>query len=180
MTRDEFEHVVRAAARIVQDELVVIGSQAIHGSVVSPPAAMVVSRELDLYPRSAPERADEIDGAIGDGSMFDSTFGYYAQGVGPETAKAPAGWEGRLERVGLPARGQWPATVAWCMAVHDLVLAKLAAGRPHDVLFAREAIVHGLVEREQLLLGLELMPATHLELTSVRLHGLLGQIDTGR
>ncbi len=29
------------------------------------------------------------------------TFGYYAHGVGPETAKAPAGWEQRLVRVAV-------------------------------------------------------------------------------
>jgi hypothetical protein len=31
-------------------------------------------------------------GALGDGSPFHAAFGYYAHGVGPETAKAPAGW----------------------------------------------------------------------------------------
>ena len=30
--------------------------------------------------------ADKIDGAIGEGSQFHQTYGYYAQGVGPETA----------------------------------------------------------------------------------------------
>jgi hypothetical protein len=73
MTRDEFEHVIRAAATIVNDEIVVIGSQSIHGEVASPPASLLISREADVYPRSAPERAVEIDGAIGDGSLFDST-----------------------------------------------------------------------------------------------------------
>ena len=73
MTREEFEHVIRAAAAIVEDEIVVIGSQAVHGQFHSPPETLLVSRELDVYPRSAPQRAEEIDGAIGDGSLFDST-----------------------------------------------------------------------------------------------------------
>src|SRR5437763_1568132 len=60
----------------------------------------------------AGERAAEIDGAIGDGSPFDSTFGYYAHGVGPETATAPAGWQERLVRVEVPARGRQPTAVA--------------------------------------------------------------------
>ncbi|MBA2462581.1 MAG: hypothetical protein H0V45_12575 [Actinobacteria bacterium] len=48
MNREEFEHVVRAAAAIVRDEIVVIGSQAIHGQFPSPPEALLVSRELDV------------------------------------------------------------------------------------------------------------------------------------
>lgn len=168
---------VRAAAAIVDDEVVVIGSQALHGQVSSPPATLLVSRELDVYPRSAPERAEEIDGAIGDGSHFDSSFGYYAHGVGPETPIAPVGWDARLVRVDLPPLGQQPAVVAWCMELHDLVLAKLAAGRPHDVEFAAEAIRGELVDRGRLERGLELMPASKRGFTAQRLNGVVDRLD---
>ena len=177
MRRSEFIHVVRAAAKIVDDEIVVIGSQAVHGQFDPVPEALLVSRELDVYPRTAPERAAEIDGAIGDGSLFDRTYGYYAHGVGPETASAPAGWEGRLVRVELPARGIWSSAVAWCLEIHDLLLAKLAAGRGHDTDFAAEAVRHGLADRGRLGLGLELMPARDREATAERLHGLLERLD---
>lgn len=177
MTREEFEHVIRAVAAIVEDEIVVIGSQAVHGQFPSPPEALLVSRELDVYPRSAPKRAHEIDAAIGDGSRFDSSFGYYAHGVGPETPTAPAGWQGRLVRVALPPRGRQPAAIAWCMEIHDVLLAKLAAGRPHDLEFAAEAIRSGLVDREQLALGLELMPERNREFTSERLNGLFELLE---
>ena len=43
---------------------------------------------------------DRIEALIGEMSLFHDTFGYHAQGVGPETAKLPAGWEGRAR----PAR----------------------------------------------------------------------------
>jgi hypothetical protein len=44
--RDEFEHVIGAAANVVGlDELVVIGSQAILGTYSDPPAALLVSME---------------------------------------------------------------------------------------------------------------------------------------
>ena len=176
MTREEFEHVLRAAAAVVDDEIVVIGSQAIHGQVPSPPEALLVSRELDVYPLSAPERADEIDGALGDGSLFDSTFGYYAHGVGPELPAAPAGWQGRLVRVDLPQRGRRPPVVAWCMEIHDLVLAKLAAGRPHDLEFVAEAVRANLVDDDQLSLGLELMSARNREITAKRLNGVRARL----
>ena len=133
MTHDEFEHVVSAAAHITNDEIVVIGSQAIHGQFASPPASLLVSREVDVYPRYAPERAIEIDGALGDGSQFDRTYGYYAHGVGPETPIGPAGWQDRLVRIELTPRGARPSAVAWCLEMHDLFPSKLAAGRPHDL-----------------------------------------------
>jgi hypothetical protein len=177
VTRDEFEHVVRAAAAIVEDEIVVIGSQAVHGQFRSPPETLLVSRELDVYPRSAPQRAEEIDAAIGDGSLFDSTYGYYAHGVGPDTPTAPAGWHERLVRVELPPRGTQPTAIAWCMEIHDLLLAKLAAGRPHDLEFTQEAIRAELVDQEQLTLGLDLLPERHRETTADRLNGVLARLE---
>ena len=170
MRRQEFEHVVKAAADIVQDEIVVIGSQAVLGQFPEAPASLLRSLEVDVYPRSNPERADEIDGAIGEGSRFYETYGYYAHGVGPETAKAPAGWEERLVRLELPAiRPREGRVVVWCLEVHDLVLAKLAAGREHDFEFAVDALREGLVEEGQLRLGLDLMPESHRDQARARL-----------
>jgi hypothetical protein len=105
MRRADLEHVVAAAAQIVgEDEFVVVGSQAILGSYPDAPASLLRSQEADVYPRNSPEKAIRIDGAIGDGSYFHQTHGYYAHAVGPETAKAPAGWEERLVPVQVPPR----------------------------------------------------------------------------
>lgn len=176
MRRDQFEHVIRAAAEIVEDEIVVVGSQAVLAQHPAAPEALLTSLEVDLFPRNHPERAEEIDGAIGDGSPFHETWGYYAHGVGPETAIAPAGWENRLIEVELPPLGRRRETVtAWCLEVHDLVLAKLAAGRPHDLSFALEAVRAGLVDPDQLRLGLALMPETHRQATRERLEGIVAR-----
>jgi hypothetical protein len=175
--REDFEHVIRVSADIVKDEVVVIGSQAVHGQFTDVPEALLVSREVDVYPKNEPERANAIDARIGDGSAFDRQYGYYAHGVGPETAVAPAGWEGRLVRVDLPRQGVLPAATAWCIEIHDLVLAKLAAGRSHDMDFSSEAIRCGLVDREQLRLGLDLMPELHRAVTRERVEGLFARID---
>lgn len=86
--------------------------------------------EADLYPRDDPDRTNGIDGAIGDGSQFHVADGYYAHGVGPEAPHAPAGWEGRMLGLSIPPITQNGAPVtAWFLEVHDLALAKLAAGR---------------------------------------------------
>lgn len=177
MRREDFEHVIRVSADIAKDEIVVIGSQAVHGQFQEVPEALLVSREVDVYPKNAPEKAAAIDARIGDGSAFDNAYGYYAHGVGPETPVAPAGWEGRLVRIELPRQGVLAAATAWCMEIHDLVLAKLAAGRSHDLDFSLEAIRADLVDREQLRLGLDLMPQAHREVTRERLEGLFARID---
>lgn len=99
MRRRDLEHVIRAAADIADDdEIVVIGSQALLGQYPDAPAELCVSTEADVYPRNRPERADLIDGSIGEGSPFHSTYGYYAQGVGVETATLPADWQGGSQR----------------------------------------------------------------------------------
>ena len=159
MRREHFEHLIRAAAEIVDDELIVIGSQAVLGQFPRAPDALLRSMELDVYPRRNSERAIEIDGALGDGSQFHATYDYYAHAVAPETATLPAGWQDRLVRVEVPATLPKQSTVvAWCLDVRDLVLAKLAAGRTHDLEFTRDAIREGLVDARQLDVGVELLP----------------------
>lgn len=145
MNRRDFEHVVRAAGVIADDdELIVIGSQAIHGQFSTPPRGLTISAELDVYPRNHPDRADDIDGAIGELSMFHESFGYYAQGVGPQTAVLPSGWQDRLVRYSSPGtRG----VTALCLEVHDLAIAKLVAGRPKDMVFCTELARHKMIAR---------------------------------
>lgn len=144
MTRAQLEHVLRAAAEIAQDdELVVIGSQAILGQFPDAPASLRTSVEVDLYPRHHPERADLVDGTLGELSPFHETYGYYAQGVGPETAVLPDGWSDRL----VPVRSENTRGVTGlCLEVHDLAVAKAVAGREKDRAFLREVARHGLAE----------------------------------
>lgn len=152
MRFEQFAHVVGAAANVVgEDEIVVVGSQAVLGTHRDAPGPLLRSMEADVYPRKSPEKAEAIDGALGDGSQFHRTFGYYAHGVGPETAKAPRGWEERLVRVAI---GRRPSSrhrpVALCLAMTDLMLAKCVAGREQDWDFVREALHAGLVDLRHL------------------------------
>ena len=63
MTREQLEHIVRAAAHIVDDdELIVVGSQAVLGQFPRAPEALLASNEADVYPKNKPELADLIDG----------------------------------------------------------------------------------------------------------------------
>src|SRR4051794_29038036 len=181
MRRDEFEHVIAAAAEVSGErEIVVIGSQAILGCFPNPPERMLFSAEADLYPLNDPIRAEEIDGSLGDGSYFHSTFGYYAHGVGPETAVAPAGWEDRLVRVEIPLRvGQEEGAVALCLEPHDLVLAKCVAGRNRDWEFARDAIAADLVQVDELLSRIPEVPCPPADRDHLlkMLRGLVAQLE---
>jgi hypothetical protein len=146
VNRQQLEHVIRAAAMIAaDDEIVVIGSQSILGCHPEAPPELCVSADVDLYPRHHPERADLVEGSIGELSPFHETFGYYAQAVGPATAVLPEGWEGRL----VPVRT--PAGTGLCLEPHDLAISKYVAGRQKDHEYLRAAIRHGLLTRAILL-----------------------------
>lgn len=164
----------------MDDDVVVVGSQAILGGLPDAPDELLWSQEADVFPRSHPERAEAIDGALGDGSHFHAAFGYYAHGVGPETAKAPAGWQERLVPVHVP-RGPRDETLVtgWCMEPHDVVLAKCAAGRERDWEFAREAIRHGVVDAGELLRRIEDLPLPDVQRRHIAkpLRGLIAELS---
>ena len=149
MTREQLEHLIRAAAVIADDnEIIVIGSQAILGQFPNAPAPMRVSVEADLFPKNHPERADILEGSIGELSPFHETFGYYAQGVGEETARLPQGWKDRLVVIqNESTRG----ARGLCLEIHDLLVSKTIAGREKDLAFLRVAAEHRMADLETLL-----------------------------
>jgi hypothetical protein len=145
MRRSELEHVIRASGDIAQDdEIVVIGSQSILGQFPDAPVRLLVSMEMDVYPKNKPELADKIDGAIGEGSSFHEQNGYYAQGVGPETAVLPDGWQERLIVVNNENTN---GVSGLCLEVHDLAISKLVAARPKDFEFIQELIRQNMIEQ---------------------------------
>lgn len=149
MTRSELEHVIRAAGRIARDrQIVVIGSQAVLGQFPDAPRVLLASMEADVYPRNHPERADLIDGSIGEGSPFHERFGYYAQGVGATTATLPKGWHKRLVSVKNP---NTEGVEGLCLEVHDLAISKYVAGRLKDLAFTLALSRHGLTREASLL-----------------------------
>jgi hypothetical protein len=149
MTREQLEHLIRAASVIADDDtIVVIGSQAILGQFPDAPESMRVSTEADLFPLHHPERADLIEGSIGELSPFHDTFGYYAEGVAEETAVLPEGWK---ERLVVILNENTRGAKGLCLEVHDLLVAKAIAGRDKDLDFLRDAAKHRMADPEILL-----------------------------
>ena len=156
MTREELEHIIRASGAITdQYEFVIVGSQSILGPVPRPQAVFTVSMEADIYPLQAPELADKIDGAIGEGSQFHETYGYYAQGVGPETACLPADWMQRVHRI---QNRNTQERIGYCLDVLDLFLAKAVAAREKDREFCIALLQYGYVNLEAALALVRNMP----------------------
>lgn len=103
-------------------------------------------------------KALDVDGAIGELSLFHETSSYYAQGVEVSSAVLPEGWRDRVVPVtdasARPAR-------AHCLEPHDLVVSKLVAHRQKDYAFAWALIQAGLVDVNTLLVRAETLPSTH-------------------
>jgi len=156
MTREELEHIIRACAEITNEyEFVIIGSQSMLGAVPCPEPEFVVSMEADVYPLQTPDLADRIDGAIGEGSEFHRTYGYYAQGVGPETATLPDDWMDRVHRV---QNGNTSGRVGYCLDPVDLLLSKAVAGRDKDREFCMALMEHRYVVPDRALALVPHMP----------------------
>jgi hypothetical protein len=148
MNRAELEHIIRAASGITGDrDIVVIGSQAVLAQFPEAPAVLMVSMEADVFPRKHPDLSIQIDGAIGERSLFHETFGYYAHGVDETTATLPAGWTERLVPIQNENTG---GATGWCLEVHDLAVSKLVAGREKDLDFVRVLLHERMVSPETL------------------------------
>jgi hypothetical protein len=148
VNRADLEHIIRAAAAITDEKLfVVVGSQAILAQHPHAPAALLMSQEADLYPAERPDLADVVEGAIGLESPFHRSFGYYAEAVGPETAKLPPDWRDRAVQLSGPATN---GAVALCPEAHDLAASKLIAGRPKDMTWVSAAAHAGIIRKELL------------------------------
>ena len=158
MKRSELEHIIRASGEISgDDEIIIIGSQAILGQFPDAPIRLLSSMEADVYPKNKPEKADKVDGAIGEGSSFHELHGYYAQGVGERTAVLPKDWESRLV---VLINDNTNGVTGYCLEVHDLAISKLIAMRPKDLEFVQELVRHDMIGKKTMLYRLE---QTHLQ-----------------
>jgi hypothetical protein len=147
MKRQEFEHTIRAAGAILgANELLVIGSEAIHASVKRPFPEAQVSMEADIaaFDDEDGTKADLLDGSIGKLSMFQETYGYL-QGVTPKTAVLPEGCKSPFHSLHGDERRE-----ACCLERHDLWISKAVAARPKDVSFCKALLKRKLVRAEVL------------------------------
>ena len=153
MTREQFEHAVRAACDLTREsEVIIIGSQAILGEHPDASEFLRQSTEIDLIVKNRPDLADTVEGVLGEFSLFHQTHGFYVQGLTIEAATLPVGWEARLVPVSnVNTRG----CTAWCLETHDLAASKLKAFRDKDKAFVRALLAERLIRLETLTERLE-------------------------
>jgi hypothetical protein len=148
MNHDQLAHLLRAACEVTGDpDILVVGSQSIlashHEDELPAPATASIEADFAFLNDPGDAKADRVDGAIGELSLFHQRFGCYAQGVSVSTAVLPAGWHDRLVRWQSTAAG--PSTPVF-IDKHDLVVSKLVAMREKDVAFASALIDAGLID----------------------------------
>jgi hypothetical protein len=149
MKKSQVDHVLRAAREVAggADKFIIVGSQSLHGKFQDIVDDILVSREVDLFVPSE-ERLTGLLNAIGEGSLFHETYGYYADPVSENTAVLPKGWKRRL--VNLPL-GDTDGAKGLCLDPHDLAVSKYIAGREKDRIFTSALVRKGLLDRDLLL-----------------------------
>jgi hypothetical protein len=173
MRRDQLEHAIRAACQIIDaDEVIVVGSQAILGSLSEdqlPPEA-TMSLEVDILPiapdeATTVELADRIEGVAGEWSPFEELHGFSIDGVSLTTSALPTGWRARLVKVtndNTTADDGQRRLTGWCLERHDLCVAKLVALREKDINFVAALITAGLVDKQTIAARLDQLDSSYV------------------
>jgi hypothetical protein len=149
---EELQHVIRAACDpLGEDEVIVGGSQAALAQFPNDlPKSVVMSREADIAAIDDPidQKAMIINGNIGEDTLFHTTYGFFAEGVSRELFVLPPTWRERAIAVDGHAMRK---TTGLCPEIHDLAVAKLAAGRQKDVDWIKSLLTSGHLRAEQFL-----------------------------
>jgi hypothetical protein len=90
-------------------------------------------------------------------STFATRSKYYVDCVSPDLSTLPDGWTERLVPFQTKNTG---GVTAWCLEIHDLCLAKLAAGRPKIPRYIRALLRHRFARPEIIDSRLEDLPTT--------------------
>jgi hypothetical protein len=157
--RSDLDHILRSARGVTGlDRFVLIGSAAILAWRAIVPPGMLMTREADLFAYEAddPDQvADELEGAIGQGSNFDATFGYYCDGVSEQTAVMPTDWAVRSKEYSTE---NTKGAIAVVPSPNDIALAKLCAWREKDQDWLSIAYGHRIIDPDAMSSLLDRMP----------------------
>jgi hypothetical protein len=160
MKRADLEHILRASKGVTgETEFIVVGSQSILGKHPDAPRILRESIEADVYPKHRPDLSLELLGSLGELSPFHQTFGYWVDGVSPETATLPAGWDERLIKL---TNANTDGAIGWCLDPHDLAYSKLAARRQKDISFVSALLKFKMIRLSHLQGLIESAPNTAL------------------
>ena len=147
MRRLSIDPMLRAAGDATgQKRFVLVGSAAVVAWFETVPAVMAMTVEADLF---APDASDpeeisfELDTLLGRQSDFHDAYGYFIDGVSPETARLPKDWRNRAIEYQNPNTN---GVVAIVPAPEDIAVAKLVRCDDRDLDFIVAGVRHGLFD----------------------------------
>jgi hypothetical protein len=149
--RDEFCDALRRAAAITGDrDVIVVGSQSIHGAFNKGLLPKESTRSLEVDVIALYDHDEEKMWALAGRGL---ASGIEVDAVGIETCTLPEGWMERL--IPYPLGDDPEAVVGWCLDPHDLAVAKAVAGREKDIAFVRSLAQASLVDPHEVLRRLQ-------------------------
>jgi hypothetical protein len=159
MRKGELIEILLKAAEVSgYTEYVVIGSQAIHGTVADPDVEVVIrSSDADIYPVQGygdqNSWYEELMLHLGQDSDHHVEANVYLEAVPTDLARLPPDWRERAttELIGSAQVGsESRAVYAIFPEIHDLTVSKIAIRREKDLEFLRGVVRLGLVDRTTL------------------------------
>jgi hypothetical protein len=136
MDRHQVGVVLQAAKNVTShNEFVVFGSLSVLGASAEAPSDMVFSIDVDFYPKADPNRVDEINREIGQGTAFEEEHGFYADAAGPGVVTLPEDWRTRLRKIQYPDN-----VIGLFLDPNDAAVAKLARHSTRDVRWVKAGL----------------------------------------
>jgi hypothetical protein len=181
MNRQQLAHLLRAACQISGDpRVVVMGSQSILGTYdeddLPPEATASIEADIAFLDDPDHEKADRVEGVIGELSLFHEEYGVYADGFRVQTAILPEGWQDRL--VGWPLKSSEPSEPVF-LDPHDVAIAKLAAYRDKDRAFVDALLRARMLDAATLRERVDMLPDDVDPRYTPRIHRWLDSYDKG-
>ena len=168
MNLKKVTHILRSIATITEHKnFVLIGSASVLMRAKNIPLDMLNTNEIDVYSPDASDEeefSDIVEGTIGKGTRFDTTFGYFGDGVSSKTATMPLDWTSRAKAIDNLGIEGVTVTVP---DINDIALAKMFAWRDKDKVWLM-AGVRALILKPRLMRErLPLMPETSTPLAEL-------------
>ena len=173
MNTEELTHTIRAVHNMLVDlgcdidriGLGIIGAQSVIGSILIDEERhprMIQSAEVDIFVLDDnDEWADYINGTLGEGSLFHTTYGYYADGVDVHSIVLPLHWKERaVKRFWFLQDKENSAVPILFIEPHDLIVSKLHASRGKDLNFtaAMKHCFPEYIDRDKLVFSCQDLP----------------------
>jgi len=147
----EFRDALHRAAAITGDrDLIVVGSQSIHGAFDKGLLPRESTRSLEVDEIALYDHDEEKMWALSGRGL---AYGIEVDAVDIETCTLSEGWMQRL--IPYPLGNDPEAVIGWCLEPHDLAVAKAVAGRDKDIAFVRALAQASLVDPQEVLRRLE-------------------------